>query len=142
MKKKLLQLTTSLLVLINCQKAVSQQSIPHLAKKGTTTQLIVDDKPFIILGGELGNSTATTIQNMQPVWAKLKIMNLNTVLVPVYWELLEPQEGAFDFTLLQDLIIEARKNDMKIVYLWFGSWSECGSIAACDGCLESRRKRY
>ncbi|WP_312389211.1 hypothetical protein [Chryseobacterium sp.] len=28
------------------------QEIPHLQKKGTATQLIVDSKPFLILGGK------------------------------------------------------------------------------------------
>ncbi len=100
----------------------SQNPIPHLEKKGAAIQLIVQGKPFLILGGELGNSTATTTQNMQPVWAKLKAMNLNTVLVPVYWELIESEEGKFDFSMYQDLIVEARKNDLKIVFLWFGTW--------------------
>ena len=94
-------------------------TIPHLTQKGTATQLIVDNKPFIILGGELGNSTATTVQNMLTVWPKLKAMNLNTVLVPVYWELIEAQEGKFDFSLYRNLITEARKNDIKIVFCDF-----------------------
>jgi beta-galactosidase GanA len=109
---------------------MSQEKIPYLQKKGTATQLIVDGKPFIILGGELGNSTATTMKNMQPVWSKLTAMNLNTVLVPVYWELIEPQEGKFDFSLLEGLIAEARRNDLKIVFLWFGSWKNSMSSHA------------
>ncbi|MCP9764255.1 GH35 family beta-galactosidase [Lacihabitans soyangensis] len=107
-----------------------QQSLPRLLKKGTTSQLIVNDKPFIILGGELGNSTATTTENMKSVWPKLKTMNLNTVLVPVYWELIEPVEGKFDFKLYQDLILEARQNEMKLVFLWFGSWKNSMSSHA------------
>ena len=95
-----------------------------------TTQLIVEGKPYIILGGELGNSSATTPQYMQPIWAKLKTMNLNTVLIPVYWELVETQEGKFDFSLYQNLIVEARKNDLKIVFLWFGSWKNSMSSHA------------
>lgn len=85
-----------LFALLSAKKTFSQNNLPYLAKKGTTTQLIVEGKPFIILGGELGNSSATTPQYMQPVWGKLKTMNLNTVLVPVYWELIEAQEGKFD----------------------------------------------
>lgn len=100
----------------------SQHKIPHLHKQGTTTQLIVHDKPFIILGGELGNSTFTSVENMEPVWPKLRKMNLNTVLAPVFWELIEPIKGEFDFQLLDELIIESRKNDLKLVLLWFGSW--------------------
>ena len=105
-------------------------TIPYLTQKGTATQLIVDNKPFIILGGELGNSTATTVQNMLTVWPKLKAMNLNTVLVPVYWELIEAQEGKFNFSLYWELIIEARKNDIKLIFLWFGSWKNSMSSHA------------
>ncbi len=78
------------------QFTFAQNPIPALRKQGDVTQFIVDGKPFIMLGGELGNSSASTIQNMQPIWPKLKAMHLNTVLIPVYWELLEPQEGKFE----------------------------------------------
>ena len=50
-----------------------------------------------MLGGELGNSSASDVKYMAPVWPKLKAMHVNTILMPVYWELLEPQEGKFDF---------------------------------------------
>jgi beta-galactosidase GanA len=126
-------LRTSLLVFVSILFpffANSQSQIPLLTKKGTTTQLIVDGKPFIILGGELGNSTATTLENMQSVWPKLKTMHLNTILMPVYWELIEAEEGKFDFSLYQNLITEARKNDLKIVFLWFGSWKNSMSSHA------------
>jgi hypothetical protein len=117
-------------ILLKTQSVFCQNTIPHLERKGTAMQLIVEGKPFLILGGELGNSTATTTQNMQPVWGKLKAMNLNTVLVPVYWELIESEEGKFDFSLYQNLILEARKNGLKIVFLWFGSWKNSMSSHA------------
>ncbi len=129
MKIRFLPIFLTLFCVINFH-LFAQPSLPKLVKKGTTTQLIVDDKPFIILGGELGNSTATTTENMKSVWPKLKTMNLNTVLVPVYWELIEPIEGKFDFKLYQDLIIEARQNDIKLVFLWFGSWKNSMSSHA------------
>ena len=113
------------------QNAYSEQhQIPHLKKQGTTTQLIVDDQPFLILGGELGNSSFTSLEYMKPVWPKLRTLNMNTVLAPVYWELIEPAEGRFDFKLLDQLIGEARKNDLKIVLLWFGSWKNSMSSHA------------
>lgn len=112
------------------QLSIAQNSLPALRKQGDVTQFIVDGKPFIMLGGELGNSSASTIQNMQAIWPKLKAMHLNTVLVPVYWELLEPQEGKFDFSLIRDLISEARKQEIKIVFLWFGSWKNSMSSHA------------
>ena len=105
-------------------------NIPHLIKKGSATQLIVDGKPFIVLGGELGNSSFTSLEYMEPAWLKLKTMNLNTVLAPVYWELIEPKEGEFDFKLYDQLINEARKNNLKLILLWFGSWKNSMSSHA------------
>ncbi len=105
-------------------------SIQRLAKNGSYTQLIVDDKPFLILGGELGNSSASSNEYMRPIWPKLKQMNLNTVISPVYWELMEPIEGKFDFSLVDTLITNARLFNMKLVLLWFGAWKNSMSCYA------------
>jgi Beta-galactosidase len=107
-----------------CLTAVyAQTPVPYLQKQGTATQLIVEGKPFIILGGELGNSTASSLKDMERVYAKLKGMHLNTVLVPVYWELMEPEEGRFDFSLVDGAIDLARKHELKMVFLWFGAFA-------------------
>jgi hypothetical protein len=106
------------------------QKIPYLKKQGTATQLIVDEKPFLILGGELGNSSASSIDYMKPYWEKLVALNMNTVLMPVYWELIEPEEGKFDFALVDKLIFEARIHNLKIVILWFGIWKNSMSCYA------------
>lgn len=95
---------------------------PHLAPHGTATQLIVNDKPMLMLAGELGNSSASDAKYMQPHWTRLKQMHLNTVLAPVYWELVEPTEGKFDWSSVDSLIKSARRNDLKLVFLWFGAW--------------------
>ena len=95
---------------------------PHFARQGTTQQLIVDGKPFLILGGELGNSSSSSAEYMRPHWPRLKAMNLNTVLAPVSWELIEPSEGKFDWTSVDELLRDARAQDLKLVILWFGAW--------------------
>jgi hypothetical protein len=104
------------------KKEKATHQVPYLKKQGSTTQLIVHGKPFLILGGELGNSSFTSLEYMKPIWPKLKALNLNTVLAPVYWELIEPTEERFDFDLYDQLIVEARKNDLKLILLWFGAW--------------------
>jgi beta-galactosidase GanA len=98
------------------------EPIPRLARHGDATQLLVADKPFLILGGELGNSTASSLANMEKQWPTLKALNLNTVLAPVQWDQIEPVEGKFDFTVIEGVIAQARAHDMRLVLLWFGSW--------------------
>jgi hypothetical protein len=126
----LIKLSVFVLILSTSLPGSTQNSIPALVTKDSIVHLYVDGKPFLMLAGELGNSTATTVENMVPVWPKLKAMNLNTVLVPVYWELIEQEEGKFDFSLYEQLITEARNNNMKIVFLWFGSWKNSMSSHA------------
>lgn len=105
-------------------------SIPHLRQKGTAVQLIVDGKPFLIRGGELGNSSATNPAYLRPFWPKLQALKLNTVLAPVYWDLVEPEEGRFDFSTLDGLVADARASGMRLVLLWFGSWKNSMSAYA------------
>ncbi len=95
---------------------------PRLEKQGTTQSLIVDGKPFLILGGELGNSSASNAQYLKPHWPRLQAMHLNTVLAPVYWELIEPVEGRFDWTSVDALLRDARAHQLRLVVLWFGAW--------------------
>ncbi|MEK7256991.1 MAG: beta-galactosidase, partial [Bacteroidota bacterium] len=103
---------------------------PFLRKQGTTTQLVVHGEPFLVLGGELGNSSATDIAYLRPIFPKLKTMHLNTVLLPVFWELMEKEEGQFDFSLLDSTLLEARKHDLKLVLLWFGAYKNSMSSHA------------
>ena len=79
-------------------------------------------KDFVILGGELSNSAATSVSDIDEVLPRMKALGLNTVLVPVYWEFLEPSEGLMDFTLVDRTIDVARQQGLKIVPLWFGAW--------------------
>ncbi|KFF11389.1 glycosyl hydrolase family 35 [Chryseobacterium soli] len=108
----------------------AQENIPHLQKKGTATQLVVEQKPVLIIGGELGNSSASSAHDIETHFPKLQQMGLNTVLVPAYWDMIEPEEGKFDFSLLDTTIDQARKNDLKIVFLWFGAWKNSMSCYA------------
>jgi hypothetical protein len=119
----------------------STSAIPRLRKQGTATQLIIHGTPFLMLGGELGNSSSSDVRYMAPVWPKLRAMHLNTILMPVYWELIEPEEGKFEFALLDNLIDSARTNGLHIVVLWFGSWKNSMSCYA-PFWVKTNQKRF
>ena len=130
-----------LFLVLNClaiEYIIGQNSF--LQKQGTATQLVVHGMPFLILGGELGNSSAACPQDIERIFPKLKKMGLNTVLVPVYWDLTEPVEGQFDFTLTDKALQQAQENDLKIVFLWFGAWKNSMSCYAPLWFKENHKK--
>jgi len=104
--------------------------MPHLSGKGTHQQLIVDGKPFLILGGELGNSSASDPKYLEALWPKLDRIGLNTLLAPVEWDQIEPTEGQFDFTVLDGVLTQARAHNTRVVLLWFGAWKNSMSTYA------------
>ena len=104
------------------QAATAPAPIPAIRTNGAVKQMMVDGKPFLMLSGELHNSSASSVEYMKPIWKKLEAMNLNTVIGTVSWELLEPREGKFDFTLVDDQIRQARAHNMRLVLIWFATW--------------------
>ena len=101
-----------------------------LENHGKALQLHVDGRPFLILGGELGNSSAACDADIEANFDKLRRMGLNTVLVPAYWDLIEPVEGEYDYSLTDKVLEEARRNDLKVIFLWFGAWKNSMSCYA------------
>lgn len=83
-----------------------------------------------ILGGELSNSAATSVADIEEVLPRMAQLGLNTVLVPAQWDLIEPEEGHFDFTTIDAAIRSARQNGLKLVFLWFGAWKNSMSCYA------------
>ncbi|MER7797554.1 DUF5597 domain-containing protein [Microbacterium sp. NPDC096154] len=108
---------------------MARSSLPRLTAQGTATLLVVDDQPFLIRGGELGNSAAERAY-LAPLWDKLVGIGLNTVIAPACWDLVEPEEGRFDWTTVDELIEDAARHGMRVVLLWFGSWKNSMSCYA------------
>ncbi|THX54637.1 beta-galactosidase [Aureobasidium pullulans] len=96
--------------------------IPHLHQTANSKQLIVDGEPFLMLAGELQNSSFSSPEYMKDVWSKLTTMNMNTLLGSVSWEQIEPTKGDFDFTSLDQVLLDARSHNLRVVLLWFGSF--------------------
>ena len=90
--------------------------------------LYVDGQPFQAFAGEVHNSAAYDPDRMEAeIWMKMDQSNLNTLIVPVYWETLEPEEGRYDFSLVDSLLEQAARYDKKLILLWFGLWKNAES---------------
>ena len=97
-------------------------SIPYLAERNGQKILMVEDKPFIMLAGEVHNSNSSSVKYMEGVWEKAQKLGMNSLLMPVTWEMVEPEEGKFDFSVVDGLILQARMLGKHIGFLWFGCW--------------------
>jgi Domain of unknown function (DUF5597)/Beta-galactosidase len=102
--------------------SAQEVNLPHLEKRGVTTQLMVDGKPFLMLAGEIHNSSSSSLEYMKPIWPRLAAVPLNTVLTPLSWELIEPAEGKYDFALIDGLLTQAREQHLRVVFLWLAAW--------------------
>lgn len=104
------------------QENTTSPTIPHLRTVSDCQQLIVRDRPFLILGGEVQNSQFSSARYMKDVWPKLKAANINTVFGAVTWEQVEPIEGNFVFDELDQIVSDARQHGLHLVLLWFGAF--------------------
>jgi hypothetical protein len=121
--------------------AAQTSSMPQLVRTGTHFQLLVDGKPYLILGGQAHNSSATNPKDLIPVWNSLVAMHANTAEVPIYWELIEPEQGHFDFQTVDDVIQGARQRGLHLVLLWFGTWKN-GNMSYTPGWVKADQSKY
>ncbi|KAJ6009417.1 hypothetical protein N7522_004433 [Penicillium canescens] len=120
---------------------ISTAKTPHLHKVGNTWELLVDGKPYLILGAELHNSSMSSAHYMDTVWQNLTDMGINTVLGSVTWEDIEPEEGRFDFHELDAVIAGAVKHNLRLIILWFGSFKN-GRSSYAPSWVKTNPKRF
>jgi hypothetical protein len=123
----------------------SKDGRPYFRRQGTATQLIVDGAPLLMLSGQLENNTISYPRDLDKLAAVLDIcqkQNQNTVEIPVQWRALEPQEGKFDFSVVDALISGCRARNLKLDILWFGSWKNSESYYAPDWVINNTKRFF
>lgn len=101
--------------------SVDSQTLPELKKEDDKYTLIVDEEPYLILGGQLWNSSAWP-EITDKFWEQAKDLGVNTIELPIYWQNIEPKPGVYNFEELEQIVISARENNIRLVLLWFGSY--------------------
>lgn len=104
--------------------------LPTVQRNGAATHLFVDGKPYLALGGELHNSSASSPEYMAPVWDHLAANGVGTVIGTASWQLVEPEEGRFDFAAVDDQIRQAERRGIRLVLIWFGAYKNAESTYA------------
>jgi hypothetical protein len=100
--------------------------MPRVVEKDGRYALLVDGAPYLMLGAQINNSSAWPAI-LPKVWPAIAYMHANTVEMPVYWEQLEPEQGVFDFSVVDTLLAQAREHHVHVVLLWFGTWKNGSS---------------
>jgi beta-galactosidase GanA len=97
------------------------QEMPRLVQEQGRATLMVDGKPYWVLGAQVDNSSGWP-ERLKAVWPAAEMMRLNTLEAPVYWEQMEPERGRFDFSVVDAILQQAREHHVRLVLLWFGTW--------------------
>ncbi|MBQ6679895.1 MAG: DUF5597 domain-containing protein [Lachnospiraceae bacterium] len=105
------------------------ETFPEIRNENGVFTFRLGGQPCLLLGGELHNSSASDPVYMEKrVLPALRRLRGNLILAPVYWEKLEPEEGVYDFTLVDVLVRMMRREGFKLGLLWFGTWKGPDSL--------------
>jgi hypothetical protein len=132
-------LAGSLLAFIALPLALAVEA-PRLVQKDGRYALFVEGRPYLILGGQIHNSSAWPSELPQ-VWESMAALHANTMEAPVYWEQLEPQQGHFDFTNVDQIVEGARTHNLHLVLTWFGTWKN-GNMHYVPAWVKEDSKRF
>jgi len=80
----------------------------------------VDGKPFFSVGGQVHNASSDRLANLDWAFRAVKAIDGNTLSIPLYWYKIEPQEGVYDMTQVNEILERCHNEGIKLVFLWFG----------------------
>ena len=113
---------------------------PRIEQKEGRYALLVEGRPFLILGGQIHNSSGWPSELPQ-VWESLETLHANTLEAPAYWEQFERQPGKFDYTNVDQIVSGARAHHLHVILAWFGTWKN-GNMHYAPAWVKSDSARF
>ncbi|HTB96300.1 MAG TPA: DUF5597 domain-containing protein [Terracidiphilus sp.] len=113
---------------------------PQIVEKDGRFALMVGGRPYLILGGQIHNSSGWP-DELPQVWQSMEALHANTVEAPVYWEQMEPGPGHFNFTNVDQILEGARAHNLHVIFLWFGTWKN-GNMHYVPSWVKADSKRF
>jgi hypothetical protein len=136
----LLSFSLSLFAILTACLSARAADAPRIEHKDGRSALMVDGRPYLILGGQIHNSSAWPSELPQ-VWESMAALHANTMGSPVYWEQIEPQQGRFDFSNVDQIVEGARTHNLYLALLWFGTWKN-GNMHYVPTWVKGDTKRF
>lgn len=107
--------------------------LPRLDRRDGRTRLLVDGRPFLVLGLQWDCDSCFSAEEMAPLFPHAARMGANTAALPVYWREIEPTPGCFAFGMVDERLRQARAHGLRVVLLWFATWKNaCPFYAPTD----------
>ena len=106
--------------------------MPELRELNGQKVLYVDGNPYLILSFQLNCDSCYDPQVIDKLMFNARKMGCNSVALLLYWRLIEPEEGKYDYSILKSMVESAEKNDLHIVLVWFGSYKNATMHYAPD----------
>ena len=131
------------------EPSLAQIQVSRLVTENGKTYVEVDGKPFPFLGAQLRldaflNCDKMKVEDVEKYIAKASELGLNCVQIPIYWNLIESEQGKYDFTVVDKILSYVNKYDLKMELLWF-STNMCGetfSYLTPQYVLKDSNKRF
>lgn len=106
--------------------------LPRIERRGGQPRLLVDGRPFLILGLQWDCDSCFSPEEMNPLFPHAARLGANTAVLPTYWREIEPEPGHFTFSMVDERLRQARAHGLRLILLWFATWKNACPFYAPD----------
>lgn len=108
------------------EPVLPQITVSEMVTEKGKTYVTVDGKPFPFIGAQvrldaLLNCEKKQVQSIEPYFQKAVELGLNCLQIPICWKWIEPEEGVYDWTVVDVVLGFCNKYNLKMELLWFST---------------------